>query len=255
MELSQQLVQLYREEARSKDLDFPEHLEALPMLRRRIEAFDLFKPYLEGQQQFLDWGCKSAETAFMIRSHLADDTIEIHGCDIEAGEFGIFSQRSNLIYSQLNHPYHLPYEDNYFDVVISSGVLEHVANDFESLKELYRILKPNGYFIITFLPNRLSYTEFLNRNFFKVAPHQRLYSLAEIRRMLLHTGFVSVKSGYHQVLPSFSSFGYTPDSLFARVLTPMVRQIYRLNHLAEKTWLLNQFAANLYVIAQRRSMI
>ncbi|GAP94649.1 class I SAM-dependent methyltransferase [Leptolyngbya sp. NIES-2104] len=255
MQLSQKLVQLYQEEARSKSLDLPENLESFPMLQRRIEAFDLFKPYLEGQHRFLDWGCKSAETAFMIRSQLADEAIEIHGCDIAEGDFGIFAERSNLIYSQLTHPYQLPYEDNYFDVVISSGVLEHVANDFESLKELYRTIKPDGYLIITFLPNHLSYTEFLNRNFFKVAPHQRLYSLSEIRRMLLHTGFVPVQSGYHQVLPSFASFGYTSGSTFARVLTPMLSQIYRLNHLAEKTWLLNQFAANLYVIAQRRSMI
>lgn len=254
MELNQQLVQLYREEARSKEMDFPENLEAFPLVRRRLEAFDLFKSYLEGHQRFLDWGCKSAETAFMIRSHLANEDIEIHGCDIEAGEFSIFSQRSNLIYSQLTHPYQLPYEDNYFDVVISSGVLEHVANDFESLKELYRVLKTDGYLIITFLPNCLSYTEFLNRTFINHAAHQRLYALSEIRRMLLHTGFVPVKSGYHQVLPSFAAFGYT-SSGWARTLTPMLSQVYRLNYLAERTWLLNQFAANLFVIAQRRSMI
>jgi len=255
MELSKQLVQLYREEAQSKELDFPEDLESFPMVRRRLEAFDLFKPYLEGKQRFLDWGCKSAETAFMIRSHLANEDIEIHGCDIEAGDFDIFSQRSNLIYSQLTHSYQLPYEDNYFDVVISNGVLEHVANDFESLKELHRVLKTDGYLAITFLPNHLSYTEFLNRAFINVAAHQRLYSLSEIRRMLLHTGFVPVKYGYHQVLPSFAAFGYNSESKLARALTPMLRQIYGLNHFAEKTWFLNQFAANLFVIAQRRSMI
>ncbi|MER3434692.1 MAG: hypothetical protein C4288_15030 [Leptolyngbya sp. ERB_1_1] len=65
MELSKQLVQLYQEEAQSKELDFPEDLESFPMVRRRLEAFDLFKPYLEGKQRFLDWGCKSAETAFI----------------------------------------------------------------------------------------------------------------------------------------------------------------------------------------------
>jgi len=47
--------------------------------------------------------------------------------------------------------------------VMGSGVLEHVPNDSESLKELYRIIRPGGYFIMTMLPNQYSYTEWLNR--------------------------------------------------------------------------------------------
>ena len=61
----------------------------------------------------------------------------------------------------------LPFDNNSFDCVIGSGVLEHVAMDYESLKEIYRILKPDGRLIITFLPNKFSYAEFMVRNFGK----------------------------------------------------------------------------------------
>ena len=44
----------------------------------------------------------------------------------------------------------LPYEDNYFDSVIFSEVLEHIyESPIQILKELYRILKPNGVLILT----------------------------------------------------------------------------------------------------------
>lgn len=38
----------------------------------------------------------------------------------------------------------IPYEDNYFDIVICNHLLEHVPNDIDAMKELFRVLKPNG---------------------------------------------------------------------------------------------------------------
>ncbi len=38
----------------------------------------------------------------------------------------------------------LPFEDNTFDVVFCNHVLEHITDDTKAMKELYRVLKPNG---------------------------------------------------------------------------------------------------------------
>lgn len=44
----------------------------------------------------------------------------------------------------------IPYEDNYFDVIICSHVLEHIGDERTALEELKRVLKPEGTaFIIT----------------------------------------------------------------------------------------------------------
>ncbi len=40
------------------------------------------------------------------------------------------------------------YEDNRFDAVLCSHVLEHIKDDRKALSEIYRILKPNGFAII-----------------------------------------------------------------------------------------------------------
>lgn len=42
----------------------------------------------------------------------------------------------------------IPYEDNYFDLIICNHVLEHVLNDFDAMKELFRVLKNNGMAIL-----------------------------------------------------------------------------------------------------------
>jgi SAM-dependent methyltransferase len=40
------------------------------------------------------------------------------------------------------------YADNFFDSILCSHVLEHVPNDRQAMRELYRVLKPNGWAIL-----------------------------------------------------------------------------------------------------------
>jgi len=47
----------------------------------------------------------------------------------------------------------LPFDDNSFDYVISSDVIEHTPNPLDAVKELIRVLKPGGKICIT-VPNR-----------------------------------------------------------------------------------------------------
>jgi 2-polyprenyl-3-methyl-5-hydroxy-6-metoxy-1,4-benzoquinol methylase len=52
----------------------------------------------------------------------------------------------------------LPFRDNSFDVVISLEMLEHVESPAAVLQEVYRILRPGGWFYLT-CPNYLSFRE------------------------------------------------------------------------------------------------
>ncbi len=38
----------------------------------------------------------------------------------------------------------IPFEDNYFDLILCNHLLEHVPADIDAMKEIYRVLKPNG---------------------------------------------------------------------------------------------------------------
>ncbi len=40
------------------------------------------------------------------------------------------------------------YEDNSFDVILCSHVLEHVVDDQKAMRELFRVLKPGGWAIL-----------------------------------------------------------------------------------------------------------
>ncbi|MFX1311015.1 MAG: methyltransferase domain-containing protein [Promethearchaeota archaeon] len=42
----------------------------------------------------------------------------------------------------------LTFENNYFDIIICSHVLEHISNDKLAMQELYRVLKINGWGLI-----------------------------------------------------------------------------------------------------------
>jgi len=43
----------------------------------------------------------------------------------------------------------IPYAENYFDIVFSSNVLDHVTSPEQGLLEIKRVLKPGGYFVFT----------------------------------------------------------------------------------------------------------
>lgn len=70
----------------------------------------------------------------------------------------VFKNRSNLQYitADLESPiadlhfdlHEIPLEDDTFDVVICNHVLEHVADDIQCMKELYRVMKPGGWGIL-----------------------------------------------------------------------------------------------------------
>lgn len=55
----------------------------------------------------------------------------------------------------------LPFKDNYFDVIISKDVCEHLSRPFKVFKELRRVLNPKGKIIIV-TPNKYSYSSVIS---------------------------------------------------------------------------------------------
>ena len=86
----------------------------------------------------LDFGCGAGGLMSAI-SALGYDT---YGCDIVISDEVAKNDRVKKI---ADTPYRVPYDDNQFDVVVSTTVLEHARNPDEYMPEICRVLKAGGY--------------------------------------------------------------------------------------------------------------
>jgi SAM-dependent methyltransferase len=127
-------------------------------------------------------------------------TDQVYGIDVDPDKIAEASRElPNL---QVAPAESLPFEDNFFDVVLSHEVWEHVDDDRAAAREAVRVLKPGGR-IVVFVPNRLWFFEthgvywrgvyhFGNIPFVnwlpnglrhKLAPHVRAYTRGQLRAL------------------------------------------------------------------------
>jgi SAM-dependent methyltransferase len=157
--------------------------------RGTLAVYRFYEPWLPSQGRVLDWGCRHAPDACLVRARFGDRLI-VDGCDVfDPTPYQVFFEYAGLRYQPLSDAVRLPYDNGSFDSVIASGVLEHVPMDYESLKELYRVLKPGGRLIVTYLPNAASVEEWRLRRRGGNEFHRRLYSRAQFHALLTHSGF------------------------------------------------------------------
>jgi SAM-dependent methyltransferase len=213
-------------------------------VEREIRIVRMVSDFIRGR--VLDWGCHYGHACCLFRMWFGS-SVQLYGCDLFDGEaYKAFHDYSGVSYRQLTHPYRLDYEDQFFDVVLSNGVLEHVPNELESLRELHRVLKPGGTFIITALPNRYSYTEAVAR--LRGMGHERLYTLSNLRKELCGQGFRVTSAKYFFALPTLL-LGF-PDKV--RDAYDRSRGVVRAcNRVLEALWPVNRVSSNLMVVAER----
>jgi SAM-dependent methyltransferase len=129
----------------------------------------------------------------------------------------------------------LPFPSNYYDLVLSNEVLEHVVDDRQAVREIVRVLKPGGRLVL-FCPNRgypfethgiywrgkyhfgniplVNYLPRSLRN--RLAPHVRVYSAADLSKLFAG---LPVKLVHRTVI--FGAY----DNIIARL--PMLGRLLR----------------------------
>lgn len=199
--LAEVLRRLYAEQMRvmPHDLYFRDHA-APRVIDTQVSVFRWYAPLLLAGRpptaRVLDWGSRHAPDACLFRASCGHE-LHLHASDLDDPTgYAPFHQFAGVEYAKLDHVYRLPYPDDLFDAVVGSGTLEHTAMDYESLKELWRVLKPGGRLAIAYLPNRWSIDEWRRRRQKRHGAHPRLYTRGELRHLLLHTGFRLVADGY-----------------------------------------------------------
>jgi SAM-dependent methyltransferase len=196
----------------------------------------------------LDWGCYQGTDAWALRRALGEE-LELHGCDIWDHPPRRFHEASGLQYRQLADLYRLPYGTEQFDTVVGSGVIEHVVNPSESLKELHRILKTDGRLILTFAPNQTSLTEWILA-LVGGHGHPRRYTRGGLRRLLLDHGFLVEACGFHEITPTLTS-GSVRWLWRMPGIQAMVSLLGRCSPWLDRAWPLNLLGQNLYIVGRR----
>jgi ubiquinone/menaquinone biosynthesis C-methylase UbiE len=98
------------------------------------------------QAKVIDLGCGSGTFSSLVKQKICCE--KIWGVDLHDGGLDMARQKGVLVTkSDLN--IRLPLEMNSFDVVVSNQVIEHLFYPIRFMKEIYRILKPGGYAVVS----------------------------------------------------------------------------------------------------------
>jgi len=109
------------------------------------------------QKNILDLGC--GDGGFVVAMKKRCQSLRIQGCDVSidnielarfrAGKFGMAPELFTL-----SEGSHVPFPNEFFDVVVMFDVLEHASQLDQFLCEIARVLRPGGYFFSS-TPNSL----------------------------------------------------------------------------------------------------
>jgi len=131
-------------------------------LRKILKKYDwdryaMTERLIEPGERILDIGCGNGH---MLRK-IKDEFHELYGMDISPSRLQEAKKKIEELYPsdiskfkfiEENADEPLPFPDNYFDAVICVAVIEHVYDIFSLVREMYRVLKPDGY-VIAEVPN------------------------------------------------------------------------------------------------------
>lgn len=122
----------------------------------------------------LDFGCGDGSFCKKLKSRAK----EVYGCEIDRELIKKAKRTVKGVKFNLIEPKDkTPYTNNFFDCVFMMGVLEHVVDEKETLREVRRILKPGGsLFIFGINKNLLGFLDAGNLKFLFPSIHKFLYT-------------------------------------------------------------------------------
>ena len=102
---------------------------------------------MQGKQNFLEVGCGNGAVCKYVAEKYR---LNVTGIDVDPEQIHLAQENISDIPDisfQVVDGTKLPFPDNDFDIVLSFGVMHHISNWQDALKEIKRVLKPEGHFI------------------------------------------------------------------------------------------------------------
>jgi len=168
--------------------------EAKEIIEKR---YPIILKMVGSHNKVLDVGCGTGFLSLLMKNQDND----VYGIDIsevalrKAELKGIKVKRGDVENT-------LPFDDNTFDIVVCSEVIEHLFNPMYLLEEIWRVLKPDGYIVLStpnvayFLrrialffgkfPEEVKWARTSNTNEWE---HIRFFTINSLRKILESAGF------------------------------------------------------------------
>jgi ubiquinone/menaquinone biosynthesis C-methylase UbiE len=150
----------------------------------------------QGHISVLDCGCgtgKMLQTLLNIYNH-------VYGIDLCIDMLKVIEGYKEKVKVVTGNIQEMGFKNNTFDIVICKGSLHHLTNPEDAIKEIWRVLKKNGLFILSepcrdnvFWHNvGVAYTK-LSRNF---SNHHHLFYSNLLKKIIMNNGFTIQRIQY-----------------------------------------------------------
>lgn len=204
--------------------------------RRRIElTVDLLHEAVfsmpTNMPEILDLGCGQGHITEKMRQALGFGAFTGIDCSISAIEYA-HSQFPEIDFS-VGDAYKNPYASSFFDVVVCNNLWEHVPDPLVLLSQIRRLLKPNGYLIVS-TPSRYQL-----RNLVRILMGKKVvlmsrhhvteYTVGQIKEQLTYGGFC-----INNVLSKPISFGNMKANIIRFLFSKFISLIGS-HHILEST--------------------
>ena len=131
--------------------------------------------HIPKMSKFLDVGCGAG---YSLMRASQDLDCEVEGIDADPGSHGVGRFIKDMVKSvpiKQGFAENLPYENETFDIVYSSHVLEHVNDEVKALAEMRRVLKQDGVLIIGMPTASMAILNYISQLLFTT--HIKIYEL------------------------------------------------------------------------------
>lgn len=194
------------------------------LLTDRIKFQYLSKLVPKGARS-LEVGCGSAKLSILLAQygvHVVGLDLSIEALKVAKRNFALVKAQGGLVHGDA---FQLPFADEQFNIVFSTGLLEHFRDPVPLVTEMVRVLRPGGLFFSDVAPLKFSLLRmgYYLRGYHRHERNEYHYTARDIKEWLEKSGLKDVR-----VLPSgiVPPLGLLRRSPFLRTLAFRVERLW-----------------------------
>lgn len=163
------------------------------LMQQRHEIINHYLDLIGGNdKEVVEMGCGFGSNIRLL-NRMRNDIIPFA---LDLSSVAIEKVKEDIEHAYVGNVMKTPFEDDQFDMIYSAGLMEHFRNERPFIREMKRILKPDGY-MITFVPARYSLWQFYQLLHMGKWQHgyEKAYTYTALKHILEEEGFVHEEIG------------------------------------------------------------